>query len=430
MNKLKNILMVCLLIAAISCKEEKHAPLSDNGAAPAPVIDAKVESALPGGAKLTYKLPDDQNILYVKAVYESPKGNFREVKSSLYSKALIIDGLGTTDEYEVKLYAVSRSEKESAPVSLKVVPLAPPVLSAFTALELTADFGGVLIDYKNPSAGNIIINFMTKNSLGDWTDIERYYTKTEEGKISVTGLPAGKNVYGVFISDRWNNRSDTLAMELTPLAERKLDKLKFTEHLMGTWNPSSGAKMLPLAIGSDWSQWYQNRNDTRLSAVWDDKVPGVNYVPANQSHFGTYNTAGGAPLPGSFTINLGVKTKLSRLVYNARIDNKTVLWSHNGMMNFEVWGTTLDKMVDQTNPSFSANGWQKLLDCKVVKPSGLPNTAGNVTNEDLDLIVKGFEFRFPLNTPEVQLLRFRVLKTFNGSSDWHISELTFWGQDN
>lgn len=422
MHKLKTVFAICLLIAVVSCKDEQHEPLSKDGPAPAPVTNAKVAAPLPGGAKLTYQLPDDKNVLYVKAVYESPRGNFREVKSSLYSTSLVIDGLGTTEEYDVQLFTVNRANKQSEPVALKVTPMTPPVMSAFASLQLAADFGGIVIDFQNPDAGNIIITLMMKDELGDWADVERYYTANKQGQISATGLPAGSRTYGVFVKDRWDNHSDTLETTLAPLAEKELDKALFAEHLMGTWT-GSGVNTRPLAPGSDWAAWYQNNARTRLSAAWDGVIP-------TNTHLGTYNAAGMSPLPISVTMDLGVQIKLSRLIYNARIDNATVIWSHGGMQDFEIWGTTAEKMVDKTDPSFTSNGWEKLLDCRVVKPSGLtPNSAGNYTSEDLALITKGFEFRFPLNTPEVRYIRIRILKNFLSLADPHIAELTFFGQD-
>src|SRR5690606_24162556 len=103
----------------------------------------------PGGARVTYSIPDDQTILYVKAVFESHMGQEREVKSSVYKNYIDLDGFGDTNEYTVKLFAVNRSEIQSEPIECKVQPLTPPIYDVFESLEASEDFGGVNTKFTN-----------------------------------------------------------------------------------------------------------------------------------------------------------------------------------------------------------------------------------------------------------------------------------------
>ena len=70
-----------LLILLAACVKEDHKPVAPEGAAPGPVANTAVQN-LPGAAKITYSLPPDDQVLYVKAVYEHQPGTKREVKSS------------------------------------------------------------------------------------------------------------------------------------------------------------------------------------------------------------------------------------------------------------------------------------------------------------------------------------------------------------
>src|SRR5699024_5689274 len=106
----KLLYFFCALLLINSCSEEKYTNPIDDDVAPAPVSNVQVES-LPGGARISYDLPSDESLRYVKAVYNIRPDYTRETKSSLYTDYLIVDGFPSTDEYEVTLYAVSKGEK-------------------------------------------------------------------------------------------------------------------------------------------------------------------------------------------------------------------------------------------------------------------------------------------------------------------------------
>src|SRR3546814_17529019 len=94
-------------------------PVNTNDKQPVKVSNVEVEN-LPGGAKISYTLPTSENILYIKAIYEIRDGVEQEVKSSYYNRSLLIEGFPDTQEYDVKLYTVSRGEVESEPMTVQV----------------------------------------------------------------------------------------------------------------------------------------------------------------------------------------------------------------------------------------------------------------------------------------------------------------------
>jgi hypothetical protein len=105
------------------------------------------------GARITYKLPNSKNLLYVLANYKINDTRTRETKASYYTDTILVDGFSREKEYEVTLYAVSRANIKSDPVVVKVNPKVPNYLMINTNLDITADFGGVnfygLIPNKN-----------------------------------------------------------------------------------------------------------------------------------------------------------------------------------------------------------------------------------------------------------------------------------------
>ena len=118
---------VCL---AGCTKEQTKVPIDNDPTVPGVVTDIKVVNTN-GGATLTYSLPDDKNLLYVKAVYETSKGHSQEVKASYYTNSMQLSCFGDTLEHTVSLYAVSKSEVASAPVTVTVNPLVAALCAGF-----------------------------------------------------------------------------------------------------------------------------------------------------------------------------------------------------------------------------------------------------------------------------------------------------------
>ena len=132
---MKLFILLGLLFVVIACSEEiEQMPLESNNIAPEPVSDLNVEN-LPGKVKLTFTLPKDQDLLYVKANYILPTGREMEVKSSLYSNSMTLQGFTGNDDVVVDVVAVNRSEVESEPVSINVNPLPSPIFDVYKSLK-------------------------------------------------------------------------------------------------------------------------------------------------------------------------------------------------------------------------------------------------------------------------------------------------------
>ncbi|WP_448636106.1 DUF4959 domain-containing protein [Pedobacter panaciterrae] len=150
---MKKIYFIGALFTALlwyGCSKEGRMDFVDgNTPAPMQVSNIKVEATLWGGI-LTYKLPADLNLAYVKAVYEIQKGVFREAKSSRYTDTLRLVGFGDELVHTVKVYSVAANEKESEPILVELQPKTPPVKSVFESAVFKETFGGVNVAISNP----------------------------------------------------------------------------------------------------------------------------------------------------------------------------------------------------------------------------------------------------------------------------------------
>jgi len=373
-----------------SCEQaDLRDPLESDSEAPGIVTDIEVEN-LPGGATISYTLPDDKDILYVVADYEIRKGVAYDVKSSYYNNSVTILGFGTTEEYDVDLYVVDRSGNKSERTTIKVNPLTPPVQLAFEKLDYTRGFGGIHLTFENETKANLVTNILVRNEANEWIEYDKYYTSLPNGDYSVRNLQSVPTTFGVYLYDRWNNHSDTLIREITPLFEMELDKSKFKE----------------LSLAGDAA------NAWNLPGLW-------NGVP--QSGHGISSTG---PFPKHFQFSLGTKSKLSRLKIWGVYDGRE--YSSGNIKEFEVWGS------NNPDPNGSFEGWELMGTYTVVKPSGLPE--GELSSDDRAVAAAGFDFDISPDAPAVLYVRLNILSSFasprnsaNGTA-WS-REITLWGQE-
>ncbi|RYE20343.1 MAG: DUF4959 domain-containing protein, partial [Sphingobacteriales bacterium] len=379
------ILCIAVLTVAQACKQSEVVSLVNDGGAPGPVSNATVEN-LAGAAKITYTLPADKDVLYVKAIYTSKQGDVRETKVSYYNNNLTVLGFGDTSEYEVKLYAVDRGGNESAPLSVIVHPLKAPFLLVREGISVIPDFGGINVTFENSTEDNIAIVILADDSLGNFVPINTNYTNLKAGNFSTRDLPSVDTKFGIYIRDRWGNLSDTLLTTLKPLFEVKLDR----------------TKMAGLVLPTDAPLGYSGA----ISHLFNGDVGNNGY----------YHTGDAAKMPQWFTYDMGLSVKLSRMTWYMR---QGYYFNLHNPRKVEIWGT------NSPDPDGSFTSWTLLATHEQIKPSGLP--AGQLSNADNDAAVAGETITFPLDVPKVRYIRFKTVRNWSDGTYVNFNEIMMWG---
>ena len=392
----KYILFYYLLVglAFYSCKENTigQQPLHHN--TPDPVTDVQVQN-IPGGAVLTYNLPDNEDLLYVKASYTLTNGEKSEQRSSLYNNGLIIEGFGDTLLHQVDVVAVDRSQNESAPVTVTIKPQTPPVWTIEESLQLVEDFGGVHAYWTNPTGAKISVVVLKKDANDEFVPLETFYSESTVGEGAARGLEAEEGEFQVYVRDKWLNRSKPQFHTLTPIYERMLDKGSF----LAVNLPGDAA-----AVGG----WEKHK-------MWDGQ-------------FGEtlgYSSPGGgtnAGLPHSVTIDLGVVARLSRIkVYQRTGNSDDYIFNEGNPREFRVYGCETIDM------SGGWESWDLMMECESIKPSGY--NRGMNSSDDVRRAKEGEDFECsPLN-PKVRYIRLYVMSSWSGGSNFQIAELDIFGDD-
>ena len=131
-----------LLLAFASCEElGRIDQIDENAPAPKAATVTSVTTK-PGGAIIHYSIPNDDNILGVKAVFER-NGETCESMASRFVDSLVVEGFGDTAERKATVYAVGKNGKLSTGSPVTFTPETPPVQGATVDLEAT--FGGVRV---------------------------------------------------------------------------------------------------------------------------------------------------------------------------------------------------------------------------------------------------------------------------------------------
>jgi hypothetical protein len=388
--------MALLLCAGCSEEFTGQFPIDKTPPSPVTVIPDGIVN-FPGGAVITYQLPDETDLLYVKAVYTLPDGSRQEVKASSFSSSLTVKGFGRGTSTKVQLISVDRSRNESRPVEVEIHPEDSPIYDIFSSIEVTESWGGFLLRWDNPMKEDIVLSVFRKSEEGVFENIENFYSSAVTVSQSVRGQDAVMTEFGISVRDTYSNFTDTLIMSMKPWYEMMLDRSKFIA--------------IPRSAKFTISQ-YGNSN---MNILWDGVVTDVTSAGIYYFNTGTYQPY--------FAINLGTKAKLSRFRYWSRSDYYFRLHSAK---EIQIYGTN-DPVVGN-NPESDDSEWM-LLNPEVfvsVRPSGL-NTSVPATDEDYAYALEGEEWEIPLEAPAVQYVRFKQLSSWTGTMALTCSEIRFWG---
>lgn len=388
-------MLICLLSIS-ACKESMIPEPIKIGGKPDAVSQYTTE-AIPGGAIITYKVPAGTDLRYVKATYTLNTGVVRESKSTIYKNTLLVEGFSKEGDYDITLRAVSVGEVESEAITVKITALRPVhelIIDSIKANNrMYSTFGGINVDYQNETESNVVIRVMIKES-GKWVSTQTEYTKSKTGRIRLRGFSPEEREFAVYVTDRWNNKSDTLIHSLTPLFETEFSKSLFDEF------------NLP---GDTYKHHTGSSRARALPVIWD----GI------QTKGNMFQSIAGSVMPQHFTWFMGVKAKLSRFVFYPDANSTAVTYGNTQPKIWELWGS------NSPNPDGSFDSWTLVGTFYATKPSGLP--PGQVNDEDVKLAKSGEEFEIDPKAEAYSYWRWRTLETWGGSTSIVISEFSFFG---
>ena len=374
---------------------------------PAPPKNIRVKN-FKGGANIIYDIPNADNLLYIQADYtiNDSTGATRQTKTSYYTDTTIVEGFAASKDYTVTLKSITRANVASDPVTVTVHPDTPAYLSVAKSLVLAPTFGGVNTKAENPSSQGITLVYLYDDPLyGRYVVREQKYFDARDINYAMRGFDTLPKNFGVYVADRWGNKSPVTYATVNPIYEMLLDKSKFSEYKLASDIPTQG--QFPMT--NIWDGNFTNFFHTQYSPVL---VP----TPA---------------LPYVKTFGLGQLTRLSRFVFYQRNGWDGHWWSDGDVEQFSIWGSAADVPRDQVLPKSAPEGtvigdWTNLGNFNFpLPPSGA--SISSPTAADIQWWNNGADFQFADGLPKVKYLRFAVSKTWGDLNVFYIAELTFYG---
>lgn len=393
-NKLV-LLSLFILTTITSCSKNEDADTT------APGILSNI-SVVPinGGGVISYTLPSDDDILYVKAVYTNSLGEEVFRVASKHNSSIEVNGLNQTTPVKVELYVIDESENISETVEIDFTPLESFIFLVQESIQITPDLGGVKITWENISSKTVFVYVHILNA-GEET-IRILSSNNAQEILFIRGLEPLEMTFSTKVEDFDGNIT---ALEekgkYTPLFEEKIDK--------STWT-------LVTAQSINGDAW-----EGKTVNFWDDVVDTVE-TDADNSYFiiTRDNNGGSLNFPLDIVIDLNKNVKIQRFKVWQR-----AYWHNGGGVTYHYQEENIKSF--NLYASTDAQTWNLLGEFDIGDPR---DSSGNISTDAFQEAIDGHEFSLPNTSDEFRYLKFAITSNYGSTQLTVGSEITLFGLDN
>ena len=394
---MKKLLLLTILIFAVnSCSKQ-----DDGDTTPPSVLTIDSVTPTNGGGIISYTLPNDDDILYVRAEYTNSNGVDVSRASSSYNNSIEIDGLNQTTALTITLYVVDQNYNQSAPIYVELVPLDSFIYLVQESIEVNTDLGGFRITWENIQSKTVYVFVHINN--GTEEEIRILSSNNSSESIAVRGLPSEEITISTRIED-FDENSTTLEEKgtLTPLFEQVIDK--------STWTLVASQSV----NGNAWEGASAN--------FWDDVIDTTNNNSDN-SYFMIWRDLNGGSLdwPLDLVIDLNKNVKITRFTVWQR-----AFW-YNGPSDVPYYFQEENMKSFNLYASNDAQVWEELGQFDIGDPR---DSEGNIPQSALDSAANGHEFELDEVSESFRYLKFSVTSNYGSEAYVNGSEITMYGLDN
>lgn len=393
-NKILSILIITS-ITLFSCKDDEN-----NGNAPS-VLTVEDITPTNGGGIISYLLPNDSDILFVRAEYTNSLGVDVYRVSSSHNNSIEIDGLNQNTPIEVSLFVVDEDENMSQPVSVEFTPLPSFIFLVQESITITPDLGGVKIEWENLAEKTVYVHLHINNGVEE--EIRILSSDNSSEIVFVRGLESIETTFLTKVEDFDGNITDLEEKAvLTPLFEETIDK--------STWT-----LMTQLSVnGNAW--------EGETTAFWDDVVDTAE-TNSDNSYFIIWRDQNGGTLnwPLDIVINLNKNIRIHRFKVWQRAfwyggpTGVPYYYQEENIRSFDLYAS--DNAVD----------WTLLGQFDIGDPR---DDNGNIPQDFIDQAANGHDFDLDGVSNQFSYLKFSITSNFGSDTYVHGSEITLWGLDN
>ena len=394
---MKKLLLIPLFVYVVVACSDKE----DGDTTPPGVLTVNMVTPTNGGGIINYTLPDDNDILYVKAEYTNSNGVDVSRASSSYNNSIEIDGLNQTNTLTITLYVVDENFNQSAPIFVELIPLESFIYLVQESIELAPDLGGFRITWDNIESKTVYVYV----HINDGTDEEVRILSSDNAQesIAVRGLPSIEISISTRVQD-FDENTTTLEEKgtLIPLFEEVIDK--------STWTLLASQSV----NGNAWEGDSTN--------FWDDVIDTTGNNSDN-SYFMIWRDLNGGSLnwPLDLVINLNKNVKVTRFSVWQR-----AFW-YNGPSDIPYYFQEENMKSFTIYASNDAQAWEELGQFDIGDPR---DSEGNIPAAALESAANGHEFELDAVSETFRYLKFSVTSNYGSETYVNGSEITLYGLDN
>ena len=353
-----------------------------------------------GGGIISYSLPSDNDISYVRAEYTNSQGEEVFRVSSSYNTSVEINGLNQTTPIKVRLYVIDENENISDEVEVEFTPLESFIYLVQQSIEISPDLGGVKITWENIATKTVFVYVHILNGTDE--TIRILSSDNAEESLFIRGLDAVEMTFSTKVEDFDGNITDLQVVgNYTPLFEEKIEK--------NTWTLIASQSI------------NGNAYEGRTVNFWDDIVDTVETDSDNSYFIATRENNGGSlNFPLDIVIDLNKNVKIKRLKLWQR-----AYWYQGGGVTYHYQEENLKSF--NLYASNDAQSWDLLGEFDIGDPR---DSAGNIPASAFQEAIDGHDFTLENTSEQFRYLKISITSNYGSTIITVGSEITLYGLDN
>jgi len=389
------LFLLFIFVTIISCSENENIDTTPPG------ILSNI-SVMPtnGGGIISYTLPSDDDILYVKAVYTNSQGEEVFRVSSKHNTSVEVNGLSQLTPVSVKLFVVDMNENISETIAIDFTPLKSFIFFVQESIQINPDLGGVKITWENIASKTIFVYVHILEGADE--DIRILSSNNAQESIFIRGLAPSEITISTKVEDFDGNITELEEKgKYTPLFEEKIDK--------STWTLVSGQSI------------NGNAYEGKTVNFWDDVVDTVETDADNSYFIATRDNNGGSlNFPLDIVIDLHKNVKMQRFIVWQR-----AYWYQGGGITYHYQEENIKSF--NLYASSDAQTWSLMGEFDIGDPR---NGAGEIPATAFQEAIDGHEFSLENTSEAFRYLKFQITSNYGSTQITVGSEITLFGLDN
>jgi len=389
------LFLLFIFVTIISCSENENIDTTPPG------ILSNI-SVMPtnGGGIISYTLPSDDDILYVKAVYTNSQGEEVFRVSSKHNTSVEVNGLSQLTPVSVKLFVVDMNENISETIAIDFTPLKSFIFFVQESIQINPDLGGVKITWENIASKTVFVYVHILEGADE--TIRILSSNNAQESIFIRGLAPSEITISTKVEDFDGNITELEEKgKYTPLFEEKIDK--------STWTLVSGQSI------------NGNAYEGKTVNFWDDVVDTVETDADNSYFIATRDNNGGSlNFPLDIVIDLHKNVKMQRFIVWQR-----AYWYQGGGITYHYQEENIKSF--NLYASSDAQTWSLMGEFDIGDPR---NGAGEIPATAFQEAIDGHEFSLQNTSEAFRYLKFQITSNYGSTQITVGSEITLFGLDN